>query len=281
MRAGPVARVRARVAQASGGQNALRIPDGYQRLGRVLVVKLPEELRRSFGAVGRAYQEELGVTTVLRRRAGIEGEFRLPRTEVIADGPTVTEVREGGIRYRFDASELMFSAGNRDERRRLGSLVQPGEVVADLFAGIGYFTLPALVHGAAARVVACEANPVSYRYLRENARLNHVDERLEAHLGDNRGLDLPPRAFDRVVLGYLPSSLPWVPRALPLVRRGGGWIHVHLLCDAAAGTASAVADVQAAVGQAGGEVLTLRAKVVKSYGPGRAHAVVDVLCRAG
>ena len=52
-------------------------------------------------------------------------------------------VTEQGIRQSFDMTRVMFSRGNITEKVRFGKLVKPGEVVLDLYAGIGYFTLPA------------------------------------------------------------------------------------------------------------------------------------------
>ena len=69
-------------------------------------------------------------------------------------------VTENGIRQSFDLTRVMFSRGNVTEKRRFGStLVQPNESVLDLYAGIGYFTLPALIHGKAQHVTCCEWNP--------------------------------------------------------------------------------------------------------------------------
>lgn len=271
----PAERVRARVARSAGSAVAAQLPRGYQRLGRVLVVRLPEELRPQFGLIGAAWQAELGVETVLRHAGRTEGEHRRPRVERIAGGPTETEVRENGLRYRLDAAEVMFAQGNREERRRAGTLVKPGEVVVDLFAGIGYFTLPAAARGHARRVHAVEVNPTAYRYLVENLHLNRVDDRVVPVLGDNRAVVLPAHAADRLFLGYLPSAVPWVGRALELARPGAA-LHVHTVGETRAGTAGAERAVGDAILRAGGQPATLAGREVKPYGPGRAHYVVDV-----
>ena len=66
-------------------------------------------------------------------------------------------VTENSIRQSFDLTRVMFSRGNVTEKRRFGcELVQPDEMVLDLYAGIGYFTLQALVLGKARHVTCCE-----------------------------------------------------------------------------------------------------------------------------
>lgn len=53
-------------------------------------------------------------------------------------------------------------------------------------AGIGYFTLPYLVHAKAQHVHACEWNPDAVRALQKNLVTNGVSEHCTVHPGDNR-----------------------------------------------------------------------------------------------
>ncbi|MGP8078311.1 MAG: class I SAM-dependent methyltransferase [Thermoplasmata archaeon] len=272
----PAERVRERLRAAAGSEAARAMPPGYQRLGRVLVLRLPETLRPFYGILGAAWQAELGVETVLVRTGPIDGELRRPRTEAIAGTQTETEVVEHGVRWTFDAAEVMFAAGNRTERLRAGRLVQDGEVVVDLFAGIGYFAVPAARSGRPERVVAVEKNPVAVRYLLLNAQRNGVSDRITVVAGDNRSVDLPAGSADRVFLGYLPSALPWVSRAAELLRPGGGWLHVHTVADARTARRTATEEVRAALAAAGARAMEEpTAREVKPYGPGRTHVVVD------
>jgi tRNA wybutosine-synthesizing protein 2 len=268
--------VRARLRAGPSAAAADRLPSGYERWGPALVLRLPEDLRPHFGAVAEAYRETLGVRAVWRRAGPVEGEERAPRLELLAGEPADAEAVEFGVRYRFDPGRLLFARGNRTERARAGRLARPGERVVDLFAGIGYFVLPALARGGAAHAVAVEKNPVAYRYLLENARRNGVADRLAARLGDNRAAPLEREAADRVFLGYLPSAVPWIPVALPLLRPSGGTLHVHLVRGARERLADAEAQVVDAVGAAGGRAEGATSRVVKPYGPGREHVVVDV-----
>ena len=273
----PVERIRDELRDAAGAQLAAELPTGYQRLGHVLIVRWPELLRPHFPTLVESFRRALGVRVILRQVGPIEGELRTPAVERLLDGPTETEVREGGVWWQFDAARIMFSAGNHAERVRAGRLVQPGETVVDLFAGIGYFALPAAKIGRAARVVAVDRNPLSVRYLEENARRNGVAERVEVRWGDNRIVAIPPGTADRIFLGYLPSAVPWLDRAVPLLRPSGGWMHVHLIADARDALEDGARAVTAGVEDSGGRPTEpARARVVKAFGPGRTHVVVDV-----
>ena len=50
-----------------------------------------------------------------------------------------------------------------------------GKTVVDLFAGIGYFTLPYLRHAEADHVYACEWNPAAIEALQRNIAFNNID----------------------------------------------------------------------------------------------------------
>ena len=156
-------------------------------------------------------------------------------------------VRENGISYCFDVTRLMFSSGNVSEKARAAAgfssykeasiskdnrLPLEGEVVIDLFCGLGYFTLPVLIHAGAKKVVACDWNPTATLCLRANMLANGLDDsRCIVYEGDNRLMTLPERnlvnSADRVLLGLIPSSeISW-ETALRLLRPRGGWLHIH------------------------------------------------------
>ena len=95
-------------------------------------------------------------------RLGMMGEVtgRLRKSGVkmlLGDDDWVVR-RENGVDYGYHVTKCMFSAGNVNERRRMGEIVRRGEVIVDLFAGIGYYSLPILVHSEVEHVHCCEWN---------------------------------------------------------------------------------------------------------------------------
>jgi tRNA wybutosine-synthesizing protein 2 len=81
----------------------------------------------------------------------------------------------------------MFCSGNISEKLRISSFDCSNEVVVDLFAGIGYFTLPYLVNARARFVHACEWNPRAVEALKRNMALNKIEAtRFEIREGDCR-----------------------------------------------------------------------------------------------
>jgi tRNA wybutosine-synthesizing protein 2 len=102
----------------------------------------------------------------------IHGQKREPDVEVIYGEGTETIHKENYCKFKFDVSKIMWSKGNTGERLRMSKLPEKNETIIDMFAGIGYFTIPMAVHAKPKKIYAIEINPTSHGYLCENIRLN-------------------------------------------------------------------------------------------------------------
>ncbi len=268
----PIERVR-RAASVPERLKSL-LPAKWKRYGRVLILRLPPELLEHKVEAARAYATTLGVETVLLDLGGSVGELRQPSVEVIYGSGTETVHIENGVRYAFDAAKIMLSSGNIAERMRMGRVVRAGETVVDMFAGIGYFSLPMALHGRAGRVVACELNPEAYRYLWRNVALNRVGGVVEPVLGDCR-LVAPEGVADRVVMGHF-EAIDYVPKALRVLRPEGGVLHLHALCPKADIPGAVWGPLEGATRVAGGRAELLDVVRLKSFKPRVWHIVLDV-----
>ena len=199
-------------------------------------------------------------------------------------------VKEGGLCYALDATRVMFSSGNVTEKARMGALACQGQTVVDLYAGIGYFTLPVLVHAGAAHVHAAEWNPDAVACLRVNLALAGVEARCSVWPGDNGTLLARAPALlgcaDRVLLGLIPSSRSAWGTALRVLRPRGGMLHVHYNVSEDGAAQFAAGDLLPALQRLAAEDGALAAhgwafalrhcERVKSYAPRVAHFVFDV-----
>ncbi|MGQ0796263.1 MAG: hypothetical protein ACT4OI_00125, partial [Methanobacteriota archaeon] len=136
----PALEIRDRLASA--GVPASAVPAGWERIGDVVVVRLPPSGRAHARTIGRIHGEVLGARTVVEDRSGVHGPMRTPDVRPLWGDGTETVHVEGGVRFKLDLARVMFSSGNVAERGRTADAVRAGDVVVDLFAGIGYFALP-------------------------------------------------------------------------------------------------------------------------------------------
>ena len=74
----------------------------------------------------------------------IIGEKRESTVELLRGEDDWVIRRENGIDYGYNFTQCMFSAGNVNERRRMGEVGGVEETVVDLFSGIGYYL--SLIH---------------------------------------------------------------------------------------------------------------------------------------
>lgn len=233
-------------------------------IGDIMVLKT--EVKEPQG-----YLKIPGVNRVVKL-GRIKGSKREPEVEVLIGEGTETIHKENHCLFKLDVSRIMWSKGNTTERMRIARLVGAGETMVDLFAGIGYFSIPVAVHSPVKKIYAVEINPLAYNYLGENIKLNKVKDIISPILGDCR--DLAPKGVaDRVLMGYIGNTHEYLDVALEALKNQGGIIHYH---ESVPDKLKFIRPVQrikeAAKDQ---EVEILNQRIIKKYSPGVYHVVVD------
>jgi len=255
------------------------LPGGWQIIGDIVVISLHKDLYPEKELVGNAMLELYPYCKSVFLDGGITGEMRRPRRELVAarngmDDPAVTVHNENGCRFRLDVTKVMFSKGNLRERMRMGRLGEgAGEVVVDMFAGIGYFTIPMAVHSHPYRIIAIEINPESYHYLVENIRLNGVEGIVEPVLGDCAEMT-PVLSADRVIMGYVGNTSHYLKYGIKALR-SGGLMHYHDTVPVHLVPSKPIDLIKNEACKQGRRAEILDWHRIKKYSPGVWHVVVD------
>jgi tRNA (guanine37-N1)-methyltransferase len=84
-----------------------------------------------------------------------------------------TTHNEDKIKFRVDISKVYWCSKLDTERQRMVSLMKEGEVLCDMFCGIGPLALRAAVKRKV-KVLANDLNPECFKYLKQNIDLNKV-----------------------------------------------------------------------------------------------------------
>ncbi|MFH1821581.1 MAG: class I SAM-dependent methyltransferase family protein [Methanobacteriota archaeon] len=249
------------------------LPRGFKRIGHVAIIYLPPGLAGRGQDIARKIIELSGSRTVAIGEGAITGRFREPKLRVIAGDPkTETIHTENGCLFKLDVAKVMFSPGNTHERKRIIEQVAPSEVVVDMFAGVGQFSIPIAVHAYPGKVYAIEMNRVAHGYLSENIRINKVGHIVKPVLGDCN--EVAPRGVaDRVMMGILHVTHRYLPLAMEVLKPDGGVIHYHESVPSSLKFKRPVDRILQAAG--GRDVEIIKKRVVKRYAPGVDHVVID------
>lgn len=130
-------------------------------------------------------QKNPKLKTVVNKVGTITNEFRVPEFEVLAGDPSlITEIKQHGATFRLDYGMVYWNSRLEGEHRRLFAQFKPGQIIVDMFAGIGPFAIPAAQQGCV--VFANDLNPTSVKYLSLNAKINKVADQVKAFNMDAR-----------------------------------------------------------------------------------------------
>ncbi len=200
----------------------------------------------------------------------IQGTKREPVYKILYGSETETINKENGCLFKLDLAKVMWSKGNNNERLRIAKLVQDGETVIDMFAGIGYFSIPIGVHSNAKQVYAIEINPNSYNFLCDNIKLNKLDN-ITPILGDCK-VETQKLKADRIVMGYVKTTHHYLKVAIDSLNEGGVLHYHETVPEKLIGTRP----IERIVAQAGDrDVELLKITKIKKYAPGVEHVVID------
>jgi tRNA G37 N-methylase Trm5 len=217
------------------------LPRKWHVIGHVLMLQdLDESLTPHLQRIGDAY---LNCSQIQAESAVVEmmtphGELRVPTVKHVAGRPdTLTRHVEDGVKFWIDPTKVMFSSGNGTERMHFHHNIEleKDDIVVDMFAGIGYFTIPMATANREVenvKIFGLEKNPDSANFLRMNAKENRVDHLVVVEEGDNRemGKEAEGKAT-RVLMGYIPTPVDFISRALQFLCKTGGIIHYHYVAS--------------------------------------------------
>ena len=256
------------------------LPTAIDFIGDIAVIEVAPELEpyklTIGGAVLKAYKR---VKTVLAKWGAVSGVYRVRPLEFIGGEPkTATVHKEFGCVFHVDLAKVYFSPRLSYEHRRVASLVEPGETVVDMFAGVGPFSmLIAKKHGDV-RVYAIDLNPDAVDFIRKNALANRVESQVKALLGDARQVvrERLRGVADRVIMNLPETALQYVDVACEAIRSDGGIIHYYEFSNSPELLKTATDRFSDAVEKAGRRVERVSlARIVRGIAPFTYHIVLD------
>ena len=201
------------------------IPRRWIRLGDAIIIKNAEDRIPDRDALS-LLARKLRAKAVYIDTANTMGTERKPDLRIIYGTNHPVEHRENGVRYLLDPLKVMFSPGNVNARGIMRNMNFEGKTVLDMFAGIGYFSIPCAKYSGSKVVYCSEINRDSYEYLIRNVQINRIGGIIRAANSDCRNAWAEVKA-DVIVMGHF-SSPDFLSAAL-LRSHEGTTIIMHIL----------------------------------------------------
>ena len=250
----------------------------FDQIGEIIIVRIPDSLLAKKKIIGKALLDEVKIVrSVFYQASAVEGEFRTRGLEILAgEDNTETEYKEFGCRFTVDVKNAFFSPRLSTERDRIGNLVQDGEVVNNMFAGIGMFSIIA-AKKKKCTVYSLDINPAASKLCETNIGLNKLAGNIISINGDASEIikEQLMNKSDRTLMLLPERSDEFLESAINTTKDGGiihYYSHIHADKKIDAGKLSEehylkVTPVKSEI---------INSKIVRAVGPRFYQTVVDI-----
>jgi tRNA (guanine37-N1)-methyltransferase len=205
--------------------------NSYDIIGDIAVVRLTPASEKYNRAIAEAVMSvHKNVKTVLAQKGPVHGDFRLRKLEWVAgEDKTIVVHKECGCAFSVDVAECYFSPRLMCERMRIAGQVESGEVLVNMFAGVGCFSIIVAKHSGVLKAYSIDVSPVAFQFMRENIRKNGAYGKVIPLLGDAKQVieGRLNHVADRVLMPLPGKAFEYLPFALLALKKSGGWIHYY------------------------------------------------------
>ena len=205
----------------------------FDQIGDIIIVRIPDSLISKKKVIGKALLQQVKTAkSVFYQSSPVEGDFRTRNLELIeGERKTETEYKENGCRFIVDVEKAFFSPRLSTERERISNLVNEGDVIINMFGGIGMFSILA-AKKKSCTVYNIDINPVASKLCEENIKLNKLKGKVISLNGDTTKIikeKLQDKA-DRVLMLLPERSDEFLDTAISSLKKHGiihYYSHIH------------------------------------------------------
>lgn len=240
----------------------------FDIIGDIAIVDIPEELQEEKEEIARALLTRKPIKTVVQKISKVQGEFRVRTFQhLLGEEKSETVHTEYGLKFKVDINDVYFNPRLSSERLRIAKKVNPGEVVTDMFCGVGPFSVMISKFSQAEKVYAIDINPAAIQLLKDNLKLNKIRNVIPI-LGDAQEEIPKIGRTDRIIMNLPQKAFEFLPQALQY----GGIIHYYTITPDIQGEVEKIKTLQ----HEGITLEIIQYRTVKSYSPDMELYRVDI-----
>ncbi|MDQ4101073.1 MAG: class I SAM-dependent methyltransferase family protein [Thermoproteota archaeon] len=217
-------------------EEASQVYSAFDQIGDIVVIKIPDELVSKKNLIADTILSHVKTAkAVFAQVSPVKGDYRVRNLEFVAgENRTITEYKEHGCRFRVDVAKTYFSPRLSTERLRIAKMVSEGEMIVNMFAGIGTYSILMARMNKTCTVYSIDSNAVAAELCEVNAKLNKVQDRVISIHGDAREVIKDKLAChaDRVLMPLPERAKDFIDSAiLALNKKGMVHYFAHIRAD--------------------------------------------------
>ena len=219
-----------------GSKKAKKIWSRIEIIGDIAVIRKPPDIDlEDMKAIGEEILKEIPyVKSVWCAVSEVKGTYRLRNyVHLAGEHRSETVYVEHGCKFKLDITKVYISPALNYEHKRIAEMVKPGEIIVNMFAGIGIFSIVIARKVSPVKVYSIDINPYAYRYMVENVRINKVENYVIPLLGDAAEVIVEKliSVADRVLMPLPELAISYLKYAV-LSLRSKGFLHTYLFVKA-------------------------------------------------
>lgn len=259
-------------------QELNEVYSAFDIIGDIVVIKIPDAMMNKKQLIADTILSNVKpVKSVLMQSSPVSGDHRVRDVEYLAgENRTTTIYKEHSCKFKVDVSKVYFSPRLSTERARIADLASDNEVIVNMFAGIGTFSI-VIAKKRKCKVYSIDINPDAHALCIENIRLNKVEDRVIPMLGDAKEI-IEKELVNKVdrVLMPLPERAKEYLNSAILAVKDKGIIHyfTHIHADSKKESLKVCSEELENSVNVKHELLTSR--VVREVGPRFYQVVADI-----
>jgi tRNA (guanine37-N1)-methyltransferase len=274
-------RLRDKLSEALPSEQLNEVYNSFDIVGDIAIIK-HKNIQNAEVVAKQIMAVHRNIKTVLTPITRITGDFRVRELKLlVGENKTNTCHKESGCTFKVDVEKCYFSPRLSYEHSRIAGLVKPGEIVVNMFAGIGCFSIIMSKIQRRTKVYSIDINPIAVKCMEENVIVNSVQGQVFPLLGDAKDIIQTKLhgIADRVLMPLPEKSLEYLRYALSALKKTGGWIHFYDF-QHAKGNEDPVDKTKVTVAEKldslGARYKFVNSRVIRSTGPNWYQIVIDI-----
>ncbi|KAK4882106.1 hypothetical protein RN001_005425 [Aquatica leii] len=146
----------------------------FSQVGHIIHLNLREHLLEYKSIIAQVLLDKVPrARTVVNKIDAIDNTYRnFEMEKLCGEDDMLVTIKENYCEFQFDFSKVYWNPRLSTEHERIVKTLTAGDVLFDVFAGVGPFAVPAAKKGCT--VYANDLNPESFKWLNHNTKKNKV-----------------------------------------------------------------------------------------------------------